>query len=88
MIVLFLSAKVGHRQTTYMRNPLTLGQRVFCVHDVADASRVTSFCYDFARAMPEGAGGRFCCQVSANVAFGSGSSFAGHGVSGRSSPIS
>ncbi len=34
MIVLFVSAKVGHRQTNYSENPLTNRQRVFCVYDV------------------------------------------------------
>ncbi len=32
MIVLFVSAKVGHRQTNYSENPLTNRQRVFCVY--------------------------------------------------------
>ena len=46
MIVLFVSAKVGHRQTTYAKKAASLhrGQRLFYVYDVPEVGHPGSFC--------------------------------------------
>ena len=46
MIVLFVSAKVGHRQTTPLQKSRypTLGQRLFYVYEVPVVGHPISFC--------------------------------------------